>query len=236
MEPGPAQQLCHRGCEAPARIVAARMPPRSRYGQELFLAAVVSNSESPGHDVIAREETVRQPQRFEDERIHSLFERLARNLLDDPPEQVVPRLTVGNAGAKRRDQLQLSHLRHIALQSVIPFTGVGVDSPVEPGGVVEQVQHRDLVCGLLVLQLKLGNIATYRCVQLDLPLCDQVHERGRRKGLGDRGHEKQRVLINGERVIDARHTVTGIRLFTAGPYSDGNAGNLELLGGCFDEL
>src|SRR5260221_6962635 len=83
MEPGPEQQVCHRGCDAPARIVAARMPPRSRNGQEPILAAVVSYSEPPGHDVIAREETVREPQRRADDRTHALLEGLARHRLDD---------------------------------------------------------------------------------------------------------------------------------------------------------
>src|SRR5215471_774571 len=113
------------------------MPPRSRNGQRSSLAAVVPNNEPPSHDVIAREETVRQPQRLAYVRSNGLLKRLTRDLLDEAPEQVVPRLTVGDPGPKRRDQLKLSHLRHIALQGVVSFTGVGVDSPVEPGGVVE---------------------------------------------------------------------------------------------------
>src|SRR5205807_10284619 len=130
MEPGPEQQVGHRGCDAPARVVGARIPPGSRNGECSVLAGVVSDSEPPGYDVIAREETVREPQRLEDERSNGLLEGLARNLLDDPSEQVVPRLTVGDTGARRRDLLQLSHLHHRALQGVVPFTGVGIDSPV----------------------------------------------------------------------------------------------------------
>ena len=198
--------------------------------------AVVSDNEAPDHDVIAREETVRKPQRLEDERSHGLLERLACDFLDDPPEQVVPRLTVGGSGAGQRDQFHLSHLRHSALQGVVPFPGVGIDSPVQPGGVVEQVQDRDRVRGLLVLQPKLGNIPADRRVQLDLPLCDQAHERGRRKGLRDRGHKKERVLINRQWVLDARHTVAGINLLAVCPHPNGNAWDVELPGCCLDKI
>ena len=54
MEAGEAEQVRHRGGQAPAGVLAARMPPWSRNGQGSVLAAVVSDSESPGHDVIAR--------------------------------------------------------------------------------------------------------------------------------------------------------------------------------------
>src|SRR5258708_8433981 len=105
------------------------MPPRSRNGQCSVLAAVMSDSEPPGHDIIAREETVRESQRLEDERSHRLLEGLARHLLDDAPEQVVAPLTVGGPGAGERDQLHLNHLPPTALPGHLPFTRARLHSP-----------------------------------------------------------------------------------------------------------
>src|SRR5690349_15646081 len=105
MEPAPAQQVCHRGGETPTRGIAARMPPRACNGQCPVLSADVSDREAPGHDVITREETVRQRQWLEDERSNGLLERLARDFLDEASEQVVPRLAVGDPATKRSDQI-----------------------------------------------------------------------------------------------------------------------------------
>jgi hypothetical protein len=51
-----------------------------------------------------------QPERFEQQRRDRVLIRQARDLLDDPPGQVVSGLAVGGAGAWWRDQLQLIEL------------------------------------------------------------------------------------------------------------------------------
>jgi hypothetical protein len=88
------------------------------------------SSASPG--IIAREEAVRQPQGLEYERGDGPLVRQTRDLLHDPPGQVVPRLAVGGPGARRRDQLQIGHLRHVAGQGVIPLAGVDDDPQSSP--------------------------------------------------------------------------------------------------------
>lgn len=151
METRPAQQVGHRGCKTPTRVVAARLPPGPRKRQGPVLVAIVSNREAPGHDVIASKETVRERQWLADEQGHRPLKRLACNVLDDPPQQVVAGLAVGDPGARRLERYHLNQLLHRALQGVVLLAGIGVDPPVKPGGVVEQPQRRDR--SLLVLQL-----------------------------------------------------------------------------------
>src|SRR5271154_4186660 len=96
---------------------------------------------------------------------------------------------------------------HDPVAGVVPVTGVGNDPPVQPRGVVEQVQYGDLRRGLLVRELELGNIPAYRRVQIDVALRREAHQRRGREGLRDRAHKEQRVLVDGQRVVDAPHAV-----------------------------
>ena len=48
--------------------------------------------------------------------------------------------------------------------------------------------------------------------------------------------KEQRVLVDGQRIVDARHAVAGVDLLTVRPHTDGDAGNAELCGRRLDEI
>ncbi len=91
-----------------------------------------------------------ESERFEEERCHGFFVRLADDFLDDSPQHAEAGLAVGGPDPERGDQLQLGQLRHKAGQGVIPHTGVEEKIPGEARRVVEEVQHRYVRRGLLV--------------------------------------------------------------------------------------
>jgi hypothetical protein len=87
------------------------MLPQPCDRQGSILAGVVPHGEPPGHGITGCEEAVRQPERLEYQRGDGPLVGQTRNLLKDPPSQVVPRLAVGGPDAGRRYLLQLSQLR-----------------------------------------------------------------------------------------------------------------------------
>jgi hypothetical protein len=102
--------------------------------------------------------------------------------------------------------------------------------------VVEQVHDGDLRRDPLVLEPELGDVPTHRRVQLDPSLHDQTHQRGRRIGLRDRAKDEQRVPVDGQWVVHARHAVARVDLLTVGPHPAGDAGDAELRGRRLNEV
>src|SRR5207237_6922700 len=60
VEPCPTELVGRRGGEAPARVVAAPVPPGSSEAEPSVLGRVVAQGEAPGHDVVTVEEAVRE--------------------------------------------------------------------------------------------------------------------------------------------------------------------------------
>jgi hypothetical protein len=221
MTPGHPRGCC-RGC--PSSRGRRRACRRRR---------VVTHREPPRHDVVGREEAPSETHRLEHERGDGPFVRQAGDLLDDPSGEVVGRLAVGGPGAGRRNPLELGQLRHVVRQGVVALARVDDDSPTQPRGVVEQVQHGDLRLGR---ERQLRDVAADRRRQVDPAVGDQAQQRRRGVGLGDRTELEERLVVDGQRVVEARHAVTGVDLTAVCPDPDGDTRDAELRSGGLDEL
>ena len=113
-----------------------------------------------------------EPERLEHQRGNGAIEGLSRDLLQDPPRQVVAGLAVGGAGPGECDQVQLRKSFHIASKGVIAFSGVDDETPVHARSVVEQVQDSYFRRGALILERQLGDVPANRGLQFDLALGD----------------------------------------------------------------
>jgi hypothetical protein len=93
VRPSPSWNRAQRSWSAtedarpPAGVVAARAPPQPGDRQGPVLVAVVADGEAAGHDVVAGEAAVLEPQRLQDQRGDGPLVGQAGDLLDDPAGQ-----------------------------------------------------------------------------------------------------------------------------------------------------
>ena len=229
--PGPRWNRAQRSMSAAEDAMPPPgLSPRERrhsrpIDKRAVLAAVVTHGEPPGHDVVAVEEAADRPAGSKTSEAIGLLVGQPGDLLHDPPGQVEPRLAVGGPGARRRDQRQPGQRGYVAGQRVVPLAEVADDPPVQARGVIEQVEHGDLVRGPLVRQHEFGHVPPHRRIQRDLPVRDQAHHRGRGERLRHRADQEQSVLRDRQRVLHAGHAVTGEDLPPVRPHPDGRTGN-----------
>ena len=85
-------------------------------------------------------------------------------------------------------------------------------------------------------EAELGQVARHRRLECDVARGHQAHQRGGGERLGDRADQEQRVAVDRQRVLEARHPVARVRLVSVEPDADGDPGHAELLGRRLDEL
>ena len=137
--------------------------------------------------------------------------RHAARHLDDAPEHPEAGTAIGVEAARSgvlprpRDEVA-----HKPLQRVVATGGRRPEVPLEPTRVGQQVPHRDLRARLAVRRAELREVAAHGCVEVDLPLVDELHHQRRGPHLGDGLDHERRIgpdLETGTQVNDAGHRV-----------------------------
>ena len=117
----------------------------------------------------------------------------AGQLLDDPAEDDVPAVAVGEGGAQRVALLQPVTGLDVPGQAVVTAAGVEEEVPVDARGVAQQVPQRHPPADLRVGDPEAGQELRHRGVDAGQALVDQgQHHRGG-VGLGHRADLEQRV-------------------------------------------
>ena len=188
------------------------------------------DDEAARHDVVREEEGLVQADRVEDEVLDRALVRRSGHLLDDPAGKAERGVVVRDDESRWCQLLEDGHALDEARQRVIAVAGVLEEVAVPAGGVVEQLKDRHALGDLGIAERQLRNVGAHRRVEVDLALLDQPQEGDRRVRLPGRAELEERVLVDRQRVVDARHAVVGVALLVLVEDADGHPGNLEFLG------
>lgn len=99
----------------------------------------------------------------------ALVERLAAQHLDNTAEHAEAGIVIREHLAGREQLRHSIQGRYIFLDAVVSCAGVGEDVPLEPGGMTQQLAHRDRGGGRLVSEPELRQVPAHRRVDVQLP-------------------------------------------------------------------
>src|SRR5579875_2528405 len=229
VEPGPGDLVGRRRRHAAGRVGAARQGPRAFDGDAAVLVAGVADGEAAGHDVVGEEPRVAQAERFEDQLLHGLLVRLARDLLDEPAGEGERRVVVADRGPEGRDQLDGGHPLDVAGEGVVAVAGVLDEVALPPGRVVEQLQHGDPLGHVGVLEPELGDVRADGRVEVHPAVLHEAQHRRGRERLARRPELEEGLLVDGQRVLDAADAVIAEDPLAVDEHGGGHAGHLQRL-------
>jgi hypothetical protein len=189
----------------------------------------MAGGEPPRHHLSREEQGVLQAERLNEERANRLFIRHLCQSLDqascDPEGGVV----VGDGLTRLRQLAQLGHRLDVPLKRVVPLARVLEEVAVPPRRVVEELQDRHRVCGLLVDDAELGEVAANTSVEIHASLLDEPHNRSGGERLRRRAAEEERPLVHGQRILDARDAVERMVFLPVMEQTNGDTRDLQLL-------
>ena len=126
-----------------------------------------------------------EPERLEHELAHRAIDRLAGDRFDDAARNAEAGVVVAPRRFRRRDLHQVGDRRDEVLQRLLAALRTR-HLPFPPGGVGQQVPHRDVTADRFVADAKLRQVLAHRRAKIELALLDEPHRRRGGERLGDR--------------------------------------------------
>jgi hypothetical protein len=194
VEPGEGGRVGGGGADQAGRAQAPHLVPGRR---RLWLLArragdVAHRGPEPQH-VLGKGPGVGEPQRGGQVLGNGGVPDGAGQLFDDPAEDDVPGVAVGEGGAQRVALLQPGAGLDVPGQAVVAAAGVEEEVPVDARGVAQQVPQRHPPADLRVGDPEAGQELRHRGVDAGQALVDQRQHHGGGIGLGHRADLEQRV-------------------------------------------
>jgi hypothetical protein len=168
----------------------------------------MSDREAIGHDVGRTQEGAVQAEGLEHELLQDILVELAGHSFNHATGDAEAGIAVRPVRARWKHLRNARQSGHKPRQGIIVVPGVA-DDIVPAAAMGKQVAQRHAGRRILVCQMEVGQVGPDRPIEVERALLHQA-QRGRgREGLGDGANLKERVRIDRERVLHARHAEPG---------------------------